>query len=316
MLKGINVKYKLSQNLMERLKLLIRLSFHNFKSSFYKRKLEDVMEGGVIDREIETKAIDASELIVTCYFTKLVDPQHGMIRREPEYKYIKPWYDTVKSLGLNGVIVHDGLTPEFISEYETDKIQFLKFTPREFSIFEERWIAYYLLLKNNPNIQHAFFTDSNDVEVNFNPFERHNSDSVIYVGRDKSNRVGDSIWVIDEMNDFIKESGYQVSDLIRYQNLFNAGLVGGKREYLLAIISKLVSLALLGKTNSHKDMSLLNIAIFEVLRPKLNTVYFQDKITNPENDFGSSLNNVVSGFPLNSPFKAFEKNSKATFSHK
>ena len=274
------------------------------------------MEGAAIDREIEAKAINQSELIVTCYFTKLVDPQHDMIRREPEYKYIKPWYDTVKKLGLNGVIVHDGLTPDFIAEYETDRIQFLQFSPGEFSIFEERWIAYYLLLKNNPNIQHAFFTDSNDVEVNFNPFERHNSDSVIYAGRDQSNRVGDSMWVIDEMNDFIKESGYQVSDLIRYQNLFNAGLVGGKREYLLAIISKLVSLALLGKTNSHKDMSLLNIAIFEVLRPKLNTAYFQDRITNPENDFGSSLNNVVSGFPLNSPFKAFEKNSKATFSHK
>ena len=53
---------------------------------------------------------DVKELyLVTCYFTRLKDPQHGIVRNIPDIKYIKPWYESVNRLKINGVIFHDNL---------------------------------------------------------------------------------------------------------------------------------------------------------------------------------------------------------------
>ena len=83
-----------------------------------------------------------------------------------------------------------------------------------------------------------------------------------------------------------------------------------------SLLSKIVELTLQAKTDKHKDMSLLNIAIHEIFMPKLNLKYYQEKLTNTDDDFAYSLTGLVTGSPFNSPFKSFEKNSKSTFSHK
>ena len=253
--------------------------------------------------------------VVTCYFTKLKDPQHGIIRNSPNIKYIAPWYESIKALELNGIVIHDGINEEFIREFETDKIKFCRYYAGNFSIFEERWMAYQILLDRN-NIKWAFFTDGNDVTVNSDPFKRHNNKQVLYVGRDQANRVGDSQWVINEMNVFNEESGYKVDPMIIHQNLYNAGLLGGSREILLSIIKHINFLTSKSTSDFHKDMSLLNIAIYEVLKPKLNSKFYQKNLTNPNNDFGARDEVLISGYPFNSPFKGFEENSEATFTHK
>lgn len=315
-IKIIDIQYSLRKNLKVRIVNLITIGFNNFLNSFHKPKFKDYLLNSSFERKIENSKIDSKQIIVTCYFTKLKDPQHGFIRNNADFKYVQPWYESIDRLGLDGIIIHDGIDEQFIKQHQTEKIKFIKYTPGKYSIFEERWIAYYLLLINNPKIQTAFFTDGNDVTVNFNPFVRHNSKNIIYVGRDQANRVGDSQWVIDEMDAFIMESEYNVSPLIRYQSLFNAGLLGGSRNVLISVISKINSLTFKTNSDKHKDMSLLNIALYEIFKPKLNVKYYQNKFTNPENDFAKNLRGIESGYPFNSKFKGYERQSKATFTHK
>ena len=55
---------------------------------------------------------------------------------------------------------------------------------------------------------------------------------------------------------------------------------------------------------------LLNLFSFDVIG------YYQEKLTNPDDDFAYCLKGIVTGALFNSPFKLFEENSKSTFSHK
>ncbi len=309
-LKPIKYSYSLGERLFGRLNFLFLVKFGELFRKTYKTS-----SSIQVDREIEAKTLSKKEYVFTCYFTKLKDPIKGIVRNNPDFKYIAPWYNSMMSLGLNGVIVHDGLTEEFIKEYENEKITFVKYVPGKYSIFEERWMAYYLLLTSN-NIEKVFLTDSNDVTVNKNPFEAHKFDGKLFVGRDRANRVGDSEWIVDEMNLFIKESGYNVNPIVLHQILFNAGILGGEKVTVIEIIQRIIELTLMAQSDHHKDMSLLNIAISEVLKPKVSTSFYQDKIVDPKNDPFSKQEKLTSGFPLNSEFQQLETNSKATFTHK
>ena len=306
----IKYSHSIGERFFGRLKFLFDVKI---KNSF--RKSHQLANNFIPNRKIESKVFDSRNYVITCYFTKLKDPQHGMVRNTADIKYIAPWYDSVKKLGINGIVVHDGIDEEFIKSYQTDAIQFCRYYPGNFSIFEERWMAYQLLLENN-DIKWAFFTDGNDVTVNFDPFQRHDNKNVLYAGRDQANRVGDSKWVIDEMNAYIKVSNYNVDPMIIHQCLYNAGLVGGSREMLLKVLKHINYLTSKSTSDFHKDMSLLNIAIYEVLKPKLNSEFYQKNLTNPNNDFGARDEFLISGYPFNSPFKGFEENSEASFTHK
>lgn len=315
-LKVIETKYSLKENIFDRTIRFFVVFIYNIRSKLHKVQFPQFVNEASFYRKLEGLQDSRSNYVVTCYFTKLKDPQHGIVRNKPNFNYIKPWYNSVNKLALNGIIVHDGLDTKFIEQYQTENIKFLRYTPGQYSIFEERWMAYFLLLKSNPEIQNAFFTDGNDVTVNYDPFKRHLTTRTLFVGRDQINRVGDSKWVIDEMNAFIEESGYKVSPSIVYQPLFNAGLVGGQRKVLISLLSKIVELTLQAQSDKHKDMSLLNIAIHEIFKPKLDLKYYQEKLTNPDDDFAYCLKGIVTGALFNSPFKLFEENSKSTFSHK
>ena len=309
-LKLIKYNYSLNERTFGRIIFMIKVLIDRF----FRAKVIEQKEIK-IDRQIELKSINFSECIMTCYFTNLKDPIKGFTRRNPDINYIAPWYNSLKKIGLNGIIVHDGLTDEFIAQYETDKIIFVKYSPGGYSIFEERWMAFYLILSNSP-IKKIFITDANDVTINFNPFERHKNNRQLFVGRDLANRVGDSQWILDEMNNFIKESNYDVNPIIVHQNLFNAGLIGGSTEIVLPIIIRTIKLTLLAKSDLHKDMSLLNIAINELIKPKINLAFYQEKIVDPNNDYAKKTNEICTGAPLNSAFQAYEINSNCTFTHK
>ena len=215
---------------------------------------------------------------------------------------------------MNGIIVHDELTQDFILENETDNIKFIKYTPGNYSIFEERWIAYYLLLIHH-NFKSIFFTDGNDVQITTDPFKRHNQEK-LYIGRDEANRFADSEWILQELDKFEKDSNISAPKSLKLQPLYNAGVVGGNRNLLLNLIHEIIELTFLTETDNHKDMTLLNWAIHRLLKPNLCTKFNINKFVNKEKDFSKNNPKIFSGFPLNSMFNKFETNSKATFIHK
>ena len=296
------------------------------KTAIPKNKIEESKLQGLIDshntdipRKLkESDLLDVKafkECIVTTYFILKKDPQFGMIRRVPDINYIAPWYDSVKKIDGFGIIIHDGLNEEFIKTYSTTKIKFVKFNYGNYSIFEERWIGYYLLLKKT-NIEKVFFTDCNDVIITADPFSKLKiNKEKLYVGRDQADRFGDSGWITDELDKFEIDSGLKAPKTLYHQPLFNAGVVGGDKKILSIYISQILNLLFHSKSEDHKDMTLVNWAIHNMfvmpLKDKGETV-----LVDVQNDFAKQCDYIISGYPLNSPFKSFEFDSDAIFIHK
>lgn len=257
-----------------------------------------------------------TEVVVTCYFTLKPDPQTGFSRNTADFKYIEPWYDSLLKTGANGIILHDGLEAEFIKKYQTQNIQFRLCEMGNYSIFEERWILYHIFLKQLPQLEKVFFTDSNDVYITRNPFTFITTETALYVGRDNANRIKDSGWLKEECMKFLEESNYKLAKTYEYQWVYNAGVTGGSLQIMLLLTHEISKLIFQTSSNFHKDMTLLNIVIHENFYPKLSKVNWDKKLVDTSNDDLSSHSNLITGYPFNSGFKDHDLHSKAYFIHK
>lgn len=268
-------------------------------------------------RKVECLPIDEElhHVILTCYFTKKPDPHFGIVRAKPDIEYIAPWYESVVKLKLKGIVIHDGLEMDFIEQYQNQYVQFRKYDAGNYSIFEERWFAYYLFI-SQIKAQKVFCTDANDVFITANPFEFVCREETIYIGRDNANKVKDSGWLLDELSAFEIDSNEKTPAVFKYQNLYNAGVTGGHRKVLLFFLARVIDLVLKTTTSSHKDMTLLNLVIHYYFGPNIDSQLYSQRLVDPLNDQGTSSEHIVSGFPLNSGFKKFELNSRAYFIHK
>lgn len=261
----------------------------------------------------EDKYLDSA--IFTCYFINKVDPQHNVIRSTPDINYIMPWYSSILTLKVKGIIFHDGLDQDFILLHQNEYVQFRKCLLGKYSIFEERWIILYMFLKETC-IKSAFYTDIQDVYIKANPFKLISDEDKLFVGRDNHNKIYLSTWMLDELNCFKKDSGLVISPLFKFQPVFNAGVVGGKRRILLFCLSHMLNLIFKTNTSFHKDMTLINLVIFKYFPTRLYFALNEKKYTVPSNDKHSNNRWVNTGFPLNSEYKKHEYDSSAFFIHK
>lgn len=269
-------------------------------------------------RTVQMSDIDSNlrEVIVTCYFTLKSDPQLGTLRNSADFKYIQPWYDSIMKIGVSGIILHDGLESAFIECYQNDQVQFRLCEMGNYSIFEERWLLYHLLLAQLPNLKKVFFTDSNDVYITQAPFSFITHEEALYVGRDNANRIKDSGWLKDEYDKFIEESNYPLPMTFTYQWAYNAGLAGGSRNLMYFFTAEMTKLIFQAKSAHHKDMTLLNIVIHEHFYPCLSIVNWNQQLVDTNHDSLASHQKLITGYPFNSGFKDLDLESKALFIHK
>ena len=304
-------KYNLFYRLFQSIKLNSKINTSTFSektTTFNSTKIRSV--------QMKEEDLEKSEVIVTCYFTKKPDPQTGLLRNSADFAYIQPWYESLLKINVPGIILHDGLEEEFIIRFQNEQIQFRICELGNYSIFEERWLLYHLLLNQLPKLEKVFFTDSNDVYITKNPFQLIKNKKALYVGRDSANRIKDSGWLKDECDKFVKDSNYQLLKTYPYQWVYNAGVVGGSTDLLFFFTSEMSKLILKAESAFHKDMSLLNIVIHEHFYPKLSTRNWNRKLVDNSDDKIAMHENLVTGFPLNSGFKDLDLNSKAFFIHK
>ena len=294
-----------NKNLASKLSKTV-LNFDVFTRNSTKTRSIELFEK---DKELKT-------MVVTCYFTLKPDPQTGFSRNAADFKYIRPWYDSLLKIGATGIILHDGLEQEFITDYQTPDIQFRYCEMGNYSIFEERWLLYHLFLQQLPQLEKVFFTDSNDVYITQNPFPLITNEKALYVGRDNANRIKDSGWLEEECDKFIEESNYPLPKTFTYQWVYNAGVTGGSRNLMFFFTAEMSKLIFKAKTNYHKDMSLLNIVIHEHFYPQLSSGNYNQKLVDASNDPFASHQELITGFPFNSGFKDLDLNSKAFFIHK
>jgi hypothetical protein len=240
--------------------------------------MDDKYEKLIDQREInfddlENKnLVSFTEVVLTVYMTSKKDPQRSIIQKSNSYEYIKPWYSTMKEKGLHGIIFHDNLTPEFIKEYETDKIFFVKSKLGQYSINDERYILYYKFMKKYPHYKYVLTTDVSDVFINKDPFPLlKENPHKIFVG---TNFVGNGPkiktpawyerrkWKIDRFNKALKDCGYDQKGYFRNEyQIYNAGLIGGLRDEMFVFIGKIVLLIFITDNGKNNNMLLLNYII-------------------------------------------------------
>lgn len=272
------------------------------------------MDQLIKEREIDFDQIpdtiaEFDSVVLTVYMTSKKDPQRQLYQESNSYDYIKPWYETMITQQLHGIIFHDNLSTEFVNKYQTDKIFFIKSQIGDYSINDERYILYYHFLKRYSHYKWILTTDVSDVEINKNPFEfMQNDPSLIYVG---TNVIGMGAikrtpawydrreWKINKFNTAIEKAGY---DPIGYQKnqyqIYNAGLLGGETTVFTPFLKELTLLIFITDNQKNNNMLLLNYLIVKNHIDGYNPDTF-------------CTNTIFTGPPFNSIYKKYEKLNKS-----
>ncbi|SIO35281.1 hypothetical protein [Halodesulfovibrio marinisediminis] len=120
------------------------------------------------------------DIVIGAYFTQKVHPQHGVTVQQASFDYIADWFHSAIRLGLNMVIMHDGLPEKFMDKcrlvfslntppHHTGSLHFVPYSPGRFTIADERFFAARDLLEALPDCRTAFIVDISDAWFNKNP---------------------------------------------------------------------------------------------------------------------------------------------------
>lgn len=146
-----------------------------------------------------------------------------------DISYIKIWYESVKSLNIEGRIFCDDLNEDFIKEFSTDKISFVKVEPSEFSNNDWRFFCYKEYLKDN-KFDAVFLTDGSDVKVVKDPMQivEDNPDYDLFVGKDSLKL--EEFPYLDVHRTVEWEDFVWFSVMAKKLDLINMGVIGGKQD--------------------------------------------------------------------------------------
>jgi hypothetical protein len=235
--------------------------------------------------------------IVSIYLTSGPDVQRGNIFKEPDDpEYIKSWYDSVIHLNLNGIILHDGLSEKFISNYS--KVNFIKVAPcGKFQLYDYIWILYCDFIKKIP-FENIFFTDLWDIKVIQDPFIHPvYNDYTIFCGDVNSGVMRGDYFIGGSLQNKILMNLSEFEEIITSdRRLLNNGTIGGSRKMIKRFINILCDVILKMKDRELDitcDMSIFNYVMYK---------FFVDEF--------------YAGFPVCSGFKKYEDRNDVWFIHK
>lgn len=241
-------------------------------------------------------------VILSSYFTEKIHPNdigdsHVVGRMENNhvkkdfFPYIEDWYNSIVKNNLNAVLFCDGLSNEFIEKYQTKKIKFIQVDPFIYSNNDYRFFCFRNYLENN-KFDYVFHTDASDVVVVQDPEKLldHFREYSYYTCKDSI-----------KLNQFpyinIHEK-YRWEDKIKFLinynswDLINMGVVGGKYEDMLLFYKKFCETRIkMGDPDFNSDMWVLQYLMRST---------FSDK-------------KILTGFPVCSEFKKYEKERKDVF---
>ena len=224
-------------------------------------------------------------IIMTTYFTDVIDPQHPYYFLPNSFLLLGPFLKGAIEHNLHVVIFHNALSQLFQDRVVQfySKIEFVKVNKEGRTPNDKRFYLYYDYLIDNPLIDHVLMTDMRDVQFFNDPFEMMEvMGDQLYVGLDLP-------WFLDASS-----QGYvhavlkmcygneeSVSTAARSHPFINAGVIGGSRQTVLSMLHKTIDY--LNKTNKYANCNMAAV----------NLVFHRY--------FGHQL---YGGYPIQSGFKA------------
>lgn len=249
--------------------------------------------------------MDKTTVLFTSYFSKKIHPQLGDLQiegvaedgraKQNDISYIGRWYNSVKSLGLEARIFCDNLSEEFIKEFETEKIKFIKVDTSDYSYNDWRFFCYRDYLENN-KFDNVFMTDASDVIVANDPsfmMERF-PDIDYFVGKD-SIKLFQFPFLQYHKNLGFKE--YSIFFVNQHEwDLINVGAIGARYDEMMVFLNTICQLRIqIGHPEANLDIWTGNYIFRHIL----------------------SNRKTLIGEPLTSNFKAYEYGRKdVCFIHK
>lgn len=171
-----------------------------------------------------------------------------------DFKYIEPWYNSVNNLNLEGRIFYDNLSDDFLNQYTTDKIKFIKVNPSDYSNNDWRFFCYRNFLEENV-FDSVFLTDGSDVTVVKDPCKIMSSfpSNDLFVCKDSI--------MLNEFPYLQIHQKAQWDDYVWFsicQNrleLINMGVIGGDYKNIILFLNKFCETRIrLGDPSFNSDM--------------------------------------------------------------
>lgn len=242
------------------------------------------------------KFTTGSDVIFTSYFHSKQNPQSNSsfdFAPKDDLSYIFAWYASVHYHKLNAVILHDGLSSDFIRAHENDHIQFVYYEPKRYSLNDERYFALDQVLREN-TLGKVLLTDGSDTIIKKNPFAFMTDPNLLYFGSDEPNhpRIRDNMWCIQKLSQISKYACIELAESLLDFEYINAGVYGG----------------------DYHNLRVFNEAL---------TILFE-KMNNEENNNMMAINYLLwkfkvghfKGQPFTSPFKRYQLHGDYYIIHK
>ena len=227
------------------------------------------------------------DILISSYFTSTGDPQKNATIQET-FHYMVHWFVGAMKFNLNIVIFYDEINQDWVNRIEHlyTKVTFIKANLKGRSVYDARFYIIHDYLANHPEINRAFLTDLSDIQILQSPFELMDriDNQLLYMGIDEpfyltsySNK-----WMLNLYKRCYTTGTLKAEEepLDKLMTLYNAGLIGGTREVLLAMLHRTLQWLDIGKKDTYCDMGAVNIAAHK---------YFYDEL--------------FFGYPLQSGFR-------------
>ena len=238
-------------------------------------------------------------VIFTSYFTSEMDAQRNRHKNPDRFSYLSDWYNSVVRLSMEAVIFHDGLKTEFqhrLSQHHPG-VSF-KYVPslKGRSTNDARFYAYLDYLQEHSDIHKVILTDISDVQFQMDPFDLMELlGDWLYIGTDIDifPTMQTMPWIHERLRDCF--GNYSVDHgvlhtLMQMDTVYNAGVIGGTRETVLSVLSRIVGYLDTTPAHLNCNMPAVNVAVHK---------HFFD--------------NVFTGFPLTSRFLRKQVSPKGVY---
>ncbi|NVM34343.1 MAG: hypothetical protein HWN81_02030 [Candidatus Lokiarchaeota archaeon] len=220
-----------------------------------------------------------STVILSSYFTKKIHPnsvddQHVVGRMDNNhiqkdyFPYIEKWYNSIKDNDLNAVLFYDGLSDDFVKNYETDKIKFIEVGDFIYSNNDYRFFCFRNFLEEN-KFDFVFHTDASDVVVVKNPSTliaknpEHSyfcCKDTLLLGQFPYLQAHENYGWEDYINCMLNQNNWE---------LINMGVVGGRFDDMLKFYTKFCETRIkMGDPDFNSDMWILQYLLRFVFKDK------------------------------------------------
>lgn len=203
----------------------------------------------------------SENIILTTYFCTKVDPQRKFYVKSDNFSYISKFYQSIHAKGLAAVIFYDNLSNDFVANYNTENVRFIKCDLKRFSLNDERFFIFQEFLEK-VKVQKVIFSDVNDVIFGRDPFHLIN-DNRFYIGRDKYTINDYSEWMKNKIEILPKSILNNITALLYRMPIVNAGVIGGKADIMLTFAQKVNELLTEANNDWNNNMACVNIAFFD-----------------------------------------------------